>query len=274
MIDASLWMVGCGNMGGAMLSRWLESGIDPALITVIDPALPTIAAGIKVLAAPPHDVVAPAVVILGTKPQMFDRVATEIAPCLSINTIVISIMAGISVQRLSAQLITPHALIRAMPNMPVSLGRGLIALYGAEAGSGLQLRIDALMAPLGAREWLADEALFDAVTALSGSGPAFVYRFIDALARGGAALGLPVDQATRMAVATVAGAGALAQYSSGDPATLAKRVTSPGGTTERGLAVLDERDALATLVAATLAATAERSAELGQTRLNPSVGAP
>ncbi len=273
MTGDRLWIVGCGNMGGAMLSRWLETGIDPALITVIDPALPRLPDAIKVLGAPPCDGAAPAVVILGTKPQMFASVAAALAPCLSVNTIVISIMAGISVQQLSALLISPYAVIRAMPNMPVSLGRGLVALHGADMGSGLRSRVDELMAPLGAREWLADEALFDAVTALSGSGPAFVYRFIDALARGGAALGLPADQATRMAVATVAGAGLLAQHSD-DPAALAIRVTSPGGTTECGLAVLDDRDALATLVAATLAAAAERSAELGQAVVSPSVGAP
>ena len=183
-------------------------------------------------------------------------------------------MAGVEIATLSAQFTLFQAIIRAMPNMPVAHGQGVVALFGANQGDPLRTQMDALMASFGVIEWLDDETLFDAVIAVSGSGPAFVYRFIAAMAHAGGMLGLPAEQAIRMAAATVAGAGQIALISSDDPAELAKRVASPGGTTERGLAVLDADQAFTTLITQTLKATAARSAELSKLSAHSFLEAP
>jgi pyrroline-5-carboxylate reductase len=149
-----------------------------------------------------------------------------------------------------------------MPNLPAAIGKGATAIYGEALDASLRARAEALVAPLGLVEWIDREGLFDAVTALSGSGPAFVFRFIEAMAEGGAALGLPRAQADRLALATVEGAALLAAGAKDDAAMLAERVASPGGTTREGLNVLDADRALKRLVAATLAAAARRSAEM------------
>jgi pyrroline-5-carboxylate reductase len=148
-------------------------------------------------------------------------------------------------------------MVRAMPNLPVAIGKGVVALHGARIPG-----IDDLMAPLGLVEWIDDEGLFDRGTVLSGCGPAFVYRFIDALAEAGTALGLPAEQAQRLAIATVEGAGLLAAEADAPPSVLADRVASPGGSTRQGLNVLDRDDALKALVGETLAASARRTAEM------------
>jgi pyrroline-5-carboxylate reductase len=149
-----------------------------------------------------------------------------------------------------------------MPNLPAAIGKGATALFGEALDPALRARAQALVVPLGHVEWLDREGLFDAVTALSGSGPAFLFRFIEAMAEGGAALGLPRDQADRLALATAEGAAVLAARADVDPATLAERVASPGGTTREGLNGLDADFALKGLVADTLAAAARRSAEM------------
>jgi pyrroline-5-carboxylate reductase len=151
-----------------------------------------------------------------------------------------------------------------MPNLAAAIGKSPLALCASALDEAGRSEIDALLAPLGTPEWLESEALFDAVTALSGCGPAFVYRYIDALAAGAAALGVPGDQAERMALATVEGAAQLAASSSHGPGELARRVASPGGSTQAGLDVLDADDALARLVQAAMAAAENRSAEMGR----------
>jgi pyrroline-5-carboxylate reductase len=261
LAGGTLWIVGCGNMGRAMLDRWVACGLEPAKVTVIDPALPVVGQGVTVLAAPEADMPPPSVLLLAVKPQMLDVVAAAIAPRVARETLLVSILAGVTISTLRARFPVPANLARAMPNLPVAIGAGVVALYGV-AGQPEAARLDALMAPLGVVEWLGAEAHFDAVTALSGSGPAFVARFIEAMAAGGAALGLPETQAARMALATVGGTAALLETSGEAPAAMAKRVTSPNGTTQAGLAVLDEKAVFATRVAATLAAAARRSAEL------------
>ena len=257
----TLWIVGCGNMGRAMLDRWVACGLDPAKVTVIDPALPLVGQGVTVLAAPEEGAPPPTMLLLAVKPQTLDTVASAIAPRVARETLLVSILAGVTVSTLSARFPVPANVARAMPNLPVAIGAGVVALYGV-AGRPEAARLDALMAPLGVVEWLGTEAHFDAVTALSGSGPAFVARFIEAMAAGGAALGLPEAQAARMALATVGGTAALLVSSGEAPAAMAKRVTSPNGTTQAGLAVLDEEAVFAARMAATLAAAARRSAEL------------
>jgi pyrroline-5-carboxylate reductase len=261
LADDTLWMIGCGNMGRAMLDRWIVCGLDPARVTVIDPALPVIGQGVTVLAAPDPDVSSPSIAILAVKPQMLDAVAEAVAPLLAAQTLLVSILAGVTIVSLRKRFAVPANIARAMPNLPVAIGAGVVALYGV-AGQPEIARLEGLMAPLGATEWLDEEAHFDAVTALSGSGPAFVARFIEAMAKGGAALGLTAEQAARMALATVGGTAALLDASGEGPAAMARRVTSPNGTTQAGLAVLDKGSVFTTRVAETLAAAARRSAEL------------
>jgi pyrroline-5-carboxylate reductase len=253
MTDAIL-IAGCGNMGGAMLAGWLRGGIDPARFTVLDPALDRAPDGVALrreAGGGPYRAV-----ILGIKPQALDDAAPTLAP-LTQGATVISMLAGIRLARLAALFPAAAGHVRVMPNLAAAIGKSPIALAGAAPDPA----VTALMAPLGAPEWLAEDQ-FDLVTALVGSGPAFVYRFVAARAAGAADLGMAPAQAQRLALVMVEGAAALAAASDADPAELARRVTSPGGTTAAGLAVLDGDDALARLIAATLRAARDRGAEL------------
>lgn len=260
-IEGPVWAIGCGNMGGAMLRRWLACGLDPAQLTIVRKSGEPFAAGVTVLTAPPPDGAAPALVILGVKPQMLDLVAPALETLLAPETILVSILAGVESAALRKRFPTPRAIVRAMPNTPVALGQGVIALAGDALGAELRARAEALMAPLGSVEWV-DEGRFDVVTALAGSGPAFLFRFIDALAEAGADAGLPADQAARLALATVAGSAALAATAGETPRALADRVASPGGSTRRGLDVLDEPEGLAPLLRDTLTAAILRNREM------------
>lgn len=255
----SILIVGCGNMGGAMLRGWLAAGADPARFTIVDPYLAEAPDGVALLRELPErnfDAV-----LLGVKPQGFAEVATNLAPQLTGSTLVLSMLAGIELTSLAAALPQAAGWVRIMPNLAAALGKSPMAL--AERGLDAAARdgVAALLAPLGAPEWI-DEAQFDLATALVGSGPAFVYRFIDALAAGGAALGFTPEQAQRLALAMVEGATQLARQSPHSPGDLARMVASPGGTTEAGLKVLDQDQALEKLVAATLQAARDRGAEL------------
>lgn len=240
-----------------MLTRWLATGFDPARVTIVDPAQPVFA-GVRTLATLPDDP-PPDMLMLGIKPQALADVAPGLQAATS-GALLLSILAGTRRATLHARFPAARAVVRVMPNLPVAQGLGAVALHGGDVAD--QGQVAALMAALGLVEWIDDEVLFDAVTALSGSGPAFLYRFIDALARGGVALGLPPDQAARLALQTVAGAAATAAASVDAPITLADRVASKGGSTRAGLDVLDEGGALDRLIGATLAAAARRNAEL------------
>jgi pyrroline-5-carboxylate reductase len=257
-----LWLVGAGNMGGAMLRGWIAGGLDPKAVTVIDPAGPSVPDGVRVLPAPPPDGEEPATLVLAVKPQLLDAAASALAALLAPETLILSILAGVEIASLRVRLGTPRGIIRAMPNTPASIRKGVTALYPSGADNGQCDRAEALMATLGRVEWLDREDLFDAVTALSGSGPAFLFRFADALAAAGASIGLDPAQAERLARATVAGAAALLDASEETAATLADRVASPGGTTRAGLDVLDNGEALRDLLARTLEAAKKRGAEL------------
>ncbi len=251
------WIVGCGAMAGAMLDRWLATGLDPACVTVIDPGMPSVA-GVRVVAELP-DEPPPARLMLGVKPQMLDAVAPEVARKVGSATMLLSILAGTTLDRLIALFPTARPIVRVMPNLPVAIGQGAVALYapGAEREP-----ITAMMAPLGLVEWIDDEALFNAVTALSGSGPAFLYRFAEALAKGGVAMGLAPDVADRLARATVAGAAILAKASPEPLGALADRVASKGGSTRVGLDVLDASAAFDRLMEAALCAAEARNRAL------------
>jgi pyrroline-5-carboxylate reductase len=255
-------LVGCGNMGGAMLAGWLAGGLEPSRFTVVDPVLKAAPAGVELLDAIPDrrfDAV-----LLGVKPQLLADVAPSVAPIVDAETIVLSILAGVELATLSARLPSAAGYVRIMPNLAAAIGKSPVALVGHGLDANARAAVTALMDPLGTPEWLEDEGLFDLVTALAGSGPGFVYRFIDALASGAAALGLPQAQALRLARATVEGASALASASPYDPGELARRVASPGGTTQAGLDVLDKDQAMAQLVEATLKAARDRSAEMAR----------
>jgi pyrroline-5-carboxylate reductase len=248
-------LVGCGNMGASMLRGWVAAGVDRATITVVDPAAPAMPEGVAAHDTLPPDAEADTLV-LATKPQQLRDVAAGALGRVQPRRLV-SVLAGVETATLE-QLWPGAAVVRAMPNLPVAIGKGVVALF-ARAHDPVA---EALMRPLGLVEWIAEERLFDAVTALSGCGPGFVFRFADALARAGIALGLPEDQAGRLARATLAGSAIMAAAAVESPATLADRVASPGGSTREGLNVLDRDDALVRLLTETLAASARRNAEL------------
>jgi pyrroline-5-carboxylate reductase len=259
----TILLVGCGNMGGAMLAGWLAAGFPSSRFTVVDPVLAEVPAGVTLLRALPGGAKFDAI-LLGVKPQLLADVAPSIAPLAGADAIVLSILAGVELVTLAERFPDAGGIVRIMPNLSAAIGKSPVALFAAGLDASRKAEVTALMEPLGAPEWLAGEQLFDVVTALAGSGPAFVYRFIDALAAGAAALGLDRAQAQRLALATVEGASLLAAASPHSPGELADRVASPGGTTRAGLDVLDADGALARLVEATLTAAAERSAEMAR----------
>lgn len=263
VLPGPLWLIGCGNMAGAMLEGWLAAGLDPAQFTAIDPLAKSVPGNVRLLREPPADEV-PALALLGVKPQMLDTVAPLFAPVLDPHTILISMLAGTELVSLRARFPACDTIVRIMPNLPARLRKAAIGLYSDSRDTGALEQVGALMALLGTVEWIAEERLFDVVTALSGSGPAFVYRFIAALADAAAGLGLPADQALRLALATVEGAAALAAASDESPALLADRVASPGGTTRKGLDVLDADDRLTALIRETLEAAERRGRELAE----------
>ncbi len=256
-----IWFAGCGNMGSAMLSRWIEQGVDPARISVIRPSGRPIGDGVRVVTAYPEDEV-PAIALLAMKPNQLDAVGDALAPILDENTILVSILAGVELASLRARFPAPRTIVRAMPNLPVRIGKGVIGLFGDSDDVAARNLVTGLMATLGHAEWFEDETLFNLVTTLAGSGPAFVYRFIEGLADGGAKLGFPPGQALHLTLAMVEGAAALARADPRGPAELAAAVTSPGGTTAAGLKVLDADDALRRLVAGALDAARRRSLEM------------
>ncbi len=260
-----LLIIGCGNMGGAMLAGWLAAGEDPARFSVLDPALPEAPDGVTLYRS--ADEAAGAghgAVLLGFKPQQLGQLGPGLQGLTGEGVTVCSLLAGITCDQLGAAFPASQAHVRVMPNLAARIGKSPVIL--AERGLDAPAR-DALFAlfdTLGSAVWLDDETQFDLVTALAGSGPGFVYRFIDALA--GAAIDLGLDQATAdaLALATVEGAAALAAASDVGPATLADRVASPGGMTREGLNVLDDGEALRRLLTDTLRATAEKGAALSR----------
>ena len=259
--DNPLLLLGCGNMGRAMLDGWLRSGIDPACFTVIDPHAQNLPVGVA------HHMDYSSVeqrflwALLAIKPQIFGEAAADILPLLSSDATVLSLLAGTLVDTLQEKL-PGRSIVRIMPNLAVAIGKSPLGIFSAD--SQARKPVEALLRPLGTLCWLNDEALMDAVTALAGSGPAFVYRFIDALAAAGEDLGLDADLALQLAKTMVNGASELAAAHDSHPSELARRVTSPGGTTAAGLAVLDKDGALQNLLKSTLTAARDRGVELSK----------
>ncbi|NNC72000.1 MAG: pyrroline-5-carboxylate reductase [Sphingomonadaceae bacterium] len=262
MGDRPVWLIGCGNMAGAMLQGWLAAGRSPANFHVIDPGDPDLPGGVDRADGPSESGFGNSVVQLGFKPHMLADIAPDLSGAVGAETIVTSILAGVEIATLRAAFPEARAIVRVMPNMPVALGLGAVGVLGEPDREAATQEIAELLAPLGRIEPLSTEAAINAVTVLAGSGPAFLYRFADSLAGAGAAIGLDAEQSLRLALATIQGAAAMAVEADENPAELAERVASPGGTTRAGLDVLDAGDALSKLLEETLAAAIGRAEEM------------
>ena len=260
-----LVLLGCGKMGSAMLKGWLDAGLAPDVVTVIEPRPSDwlLSTGVTLSTELPSD---PAVVIVAVKPQMVGEALPSLKSLGNGETVFLSIAAGTTLATFETLLGASTPIIRAMPNTPAAVGRGITAIYGNAAVSGEALALgERLLSVVGQTVRLEREADMDAVTAVSGSGPAYVFHLIETMAEAGRAEGLAPDLAMQLAKATVAGAGALAEASEEDPGQLRVNVTSPNGTTAAALEVLmDETSGFPALLARAVRAAADRSRELGQ----------
>ncbi|MEO5972669.1 MAG: pyrroline-5-carboxylate reductase dimerization domain-containing protein [Sphingomicrobium sp.] len=253
------WLVGCGNMAGALLDGWRAAGIDLSGAVVIRPSSKPVE-GIATVSSIAMAGSSPAAVILGFKPQQLDAVAVELAPHLALQTVVISLLAGVEAASLRARLPTAGAIVRAMPNLPVAVRRGVVALYSEDGNATLRDQLSHLFGALGFAAWVKSEAELTAIGSIAGAGPAYAARFIAALAKAGVARGLDPKLAATVALETVLGTGWMAAASGEAMDEVARRVASPNGTTEAGLDVLDR--ALDDLIGVTIEAAARRGAEL------------
>ncbi len=267
-VDRPIVLVGCGKMGGAMLDGWLARGIAAAGVIAIDPQIDArwrTRAGVTV-AERPDDLPehpAPAVVVLAVKPQTMDDAIGAYRRFAGPETLFLSIAAGKPIAYFQRHLGADAAIVRAMPNTPAAVGRGItVCCAGANTSAGQKAMAGALLSAVGAVEWVDDEGLIDAVTAVSGGGPAYVFLLIEVLAEAGVAAGLPEDLAMRLARETVSGAGELARQSDESAGVLRQNVTSPGGTTAEALKVLMADDGIAPLFTDAVAAATRRSREL------------
>jgi pyrroline-5-carboxylate reductase len=266
-IAGPIVLAGAGKMGGAMLTGWLARGLDPKKIAVIEPhpaaeisALVTRGIGLNPQA---KDVGAAATLVVALKPQMFREAGPALKPFAGPSTLVVSIMAGTTIASIAQ--VCGGSVVRAMPNTPAAIGRGITVAVAAK-GVGIAQRAvaDALLRATGSVEWVDDEGLMDAVTAVSGSGPAYVFLLAEELARAGVEAGLPEDLATKLARETVAGSGELLFRSKEASATLRQNVTSPGGTTAAALDVLMGEGGMQSLLTRAVAAATRRSKELAK----------
>jgi pyrroline-5-carboxylate reductase len=266
-LSGTIVLAGAGKMGGAMLSGWLAQGLDAASVAVIEPqpsdeinALT--AKGVRLNPAP-KDIGNVATLVIALKPQMFREAGPGIKPFVGPSTLVVSIMAGTTIASLT-QVCGGHV-VRAMPNTPAAIGRGItVAVAAGDVSAAQRAVADALLRATGAVEWTDDETLMDAVTAVSGSGPAYVFLLAEELARAGVEAGLPLELATKLARETVAGSGELLHRSELSSATLRQNVTSPGGTTAAALEVLMGADGMQSLLTRAVAAATKRSRELAK----------
>lgn len=268
-MTAAIILAGCGNMGAALLDGWLQHGILPAAIRVVEPdptnAARVAARGVAVVADP--DALGaepiPDIIVLAVKPQRIDALLSAYARFVTEGAAVLSIAAGKTVAGLNHGLGGAAAVVRAMPNTPASIGCGItVACANGRVSPEQRANCDELLNCVGSVLWLDDEGLLDAVTAVSGSGPAYVFLLAECLARAGENVGLPAEVAARLARETVAGAGAMLSRSPLPPDTLRENVTSPGGTTAAALSVLMADDGLRPLLTRAVAAAARRSGEL------------
>ena len=258
------WFVGCGNMGGAMLEGWIGAGMPPASVTAITRTKRALDCGVATVTEFPDGAPggAPDMVVLAVKPHMLGDVADALNDRIGARTRVLSILAGTERAVLARSLPSAGHIVRVMPNMAVSIGKSPMILFAPDLDPAAREEVDVYCAALGPTFWLDEEDEMHLATALAGSGPAFVFRFIDALAKAAAALGMDGQQAARLALTMTEGAAQLAGSAAHDPAELARRVASPGGTTQAGLDVMDADDAANRLIERVLSAARARSAEM------------
>lgn len=264
-ITGGIALVGAGKMGGAMLTGWLRGGLDAKRVVVIEPApsaeIGSLAA--KGVVLNPKQAVTVDTLVIAIKPQSFRDAGAVLKPLVGASTLVVSIMAGMTVA--SVREVCGGAVVRAMPNTPASIGRGITAAVADDNVSAAQrATAEALLRATGSVEWVDDESLMDAVTAVSGSGPAYVFLLAEELARAGVAAGLPEELSAKLARETVAGAGELLHRSELPASTLRQNVTSPGGTTAAALAVLMGENGMRQLMTRAIAAATARSKELAK----------
>jgi pyrroline-5-carboxylate reductase len=257
----STWFVGCGNMAGAMVEGWRSAGVELSQAVAIRPSGKPVE-GVRTVQSIGEAGRPPKTVILGFKPQKLDEVTPVLAPRLSAQTVVISILAGVEAKTLRNRFPGAAAIVQAMPNLPVAVRRGVVALYSEDADDGLRQQLKQLFSVLGFVAWTASEAEYGAIGEIAGAGPAYVTRFIAALAKAGVQRGLDPDIAKTVALETVFGTGWLAAANGESMDAIARRVASPNGTTEAGLAVLDHDGVLDALIGVTIEAAAQRGAEL------------
>lgn len=264
-ITGAIALAGAGKMGGAMLTGWLSGGLDARRVVVIEP-MPS--AEITALASRgirlnPGDAGTVETLVVAVKPQSFKEAGPALKAHVAPSTLVVSIMAGTPIK--SLQDVLGGAAVRAMPNTPAAIGRGItVAVAAGHVSAAQRATADALLRATGSVEWVDDESLMDAVTAVSGSGPAYIFLLAEELARAGVAAGLPEQLATRLARETVAGSGELLHRSDLPSATLRQNVTSPGGTTAAALEVLMGKDGMQPLMTRAIAAATARSKELAK----------
>jgi pyrroline-5-carboxylate reductase len=265
---ARLVLVGAGKMGAAMAKGWLEAGLPSSSLTILEPnpspEIASLAASRGFALNPRTAVLPPAMLVLAIKPQSLDKVAPEIAPLAAERTLLLSILAGKTIADLKARLPEARAVVRAMPNLPAAIGRGVTAAFASTNVSGDERAwCERLLGAVGAFHWVEDESAIDAVTAISGSGPAYVFALTEALAAAGARLGLEPELAMKLARGTVEGAAELMRRDGAtSAATLRENVTSTGGTTAAALAVLQSPGGLEDLMIRATAAARARAAEM------------
>jgi pyrroline-5-carboxylate reductase len=264
-IAGTIALAGAGKMGGAMLMGWLAGGLEAERVVVIEP-MPS--AEIDALAAKgirlnPKDAATVETLVVAVKPQSFREAGSALKARVAPSTLVVSIMAGTPMK--SLQEVCGGAVVRAMPNTPAAIGRGItVAVAAGNVSAAQRATADALLRATGSVEWVEDEGLMDAVTAVSGSGPAYVFLLAEELARAGVAAGLPQALATKLARETVAGSGELLHRSDLPSSALRQNVTSPGGTTAAALEVLMGKDGMQQLMTRAIAAATARSRELAK----------
>jgi pyrroline-5-carboxylate reductase len=265
-LSGTIVLVGCGNMGRALLAGWLAAGLEPASVHVVEPDAGSrgrLPVGVVAHPEPEPLPVTASAVVLAVKPQQMAAVAPRYRRLAEAGALVLSIAAGRTLAAIADWVGGGGALVRAMPNTPASIGRGIsVACAGPDIAADQRRLADWLLAAAGEVAWVEDEALLDAVTAVSGSGPAYVFLLAECLAEAGIAAGLPPALAERLARATVAGAGELLHQSTEAPAVLRRRVTSPGGTTAAALDRLMAADGLRPLLTEAVARAARRARDL------------
>ncbi|WP_345170130.1 pyrroline-5-carboxylate reductase [Sphingomonas daechungensis] len=263
-----IWFIGCGNIAGAMVEGWQSANVDLSDAVVIRPSAKPVP-GLRVTSNYAAAGPAPRLVILGCKPQQLDDVVSRLTAHLTSQTLVVSLLVGVELETLRQKFWTAGAIVRALPNLPVAVRRGVIALYGEDIPGELHQEVSQLFAQLGYALWVNNESSLAAVGSVAGAGPAYVASFVEALAKAGVERGLSSELAATVALETVLGTAWMAASTHESMGDVVRRVASPNGTTEAGLAVLRRDDVLDKLVSLTVSAASRRAAELAEEAKGP-----